>query len=182
MHDDKMHGGNHPRKKLNRLKIWLIVLIVVVVGVGLFFLMKNYKQDTSRIDGVSDEVYTQMVEMFFMIETMQEFHTRYEETGEPIDDDWMKEQDMYEEVEDYVEDHDDLHMPTQVFPNPLLYEYYNDPEDFSETEQAYIEKIDDLLEAMQASFWSEEIYEEEGKQLKEELQIKESDNPFDVEI
>src|SRR5699024_9503581 len=111
----------HSEKKSNRLKLWVTSLIVIVVGVGLFLIIKSSMQDKSRVDGVSDEVYTQLVEMVFMMETMQKFHTRYEETSEPIDKDWMEKQEMlYEEAEDYVEAHDDLHLPEQVFPNPLL--------------------------------------------------------------
>lgn len=178
-----LQDEKHSEKKSNRLKLWVTSLIVIVVGVGLFLIIKSSMQDKSRVDGVSDEVYTQLVEMVFMMETMQKFHTRYEETGEPIDKDWMEKQEMlYEEAEDYVEAHDDLHLPVQVFPNPLLYEYYNDPDAFSETEQLYIDKIDDWLHEMQRSFWSEEVYAEEQKKLREDLRIKDSDNPFDLDI
>lgn len=91
------------------------------------------------------------------------------------DPSWMYEHELYEEAEQYAEEHD-VHA-SEVFPNPLVLEYDRNPEAFSEEEQKYIDKMLAFIEAFQRM--DPDAYEQLKEELKEELHIKDSFNPFE---
>lgn len=133
--------------------------------------------DKSPIDDMSDEVYEQIVQHYFFAKTQLEMLLG--ELGDDIkmDSDWITEHELFEDAQQYAEK-DNLH-PVSVFPNPLPVEYIEDPSQYTETEQTYIEKLLDFMDASSRAEMEE--FERLKKELKDELEIKDSYNIFAVE-
>lgn len=165
-----------PTKK-GKSKLWILLIALVVAFAIFMYVKKDDSPSKSPIEGVSDEVYEQIVQFYFYIDTTMDAFKKYEETGESIDPQWYEDHELYKEAVAYTEKHEDVKIPSQVFPNPLFYEYGVDPEQFSETEQKYFEQLMELLEFMQ--HFTSEGYDSLRDELKEELQIKDAYNPFD---
>jgi hypothetical protein len=162
----------HVRKqRSNRMKIFLPLIIIAVLAIILYVKL-NDSPKKSTVDGVSDEVYEQLVQFYFFTTTFMDFYLEDElsETEE-----WMEGHELYEQAEEYAKDHDVPHVMS-VYPNPLFEKYRKNPDNYSETEQEYIEKMIAYLRTFQRLDMEE--HEVLKKELKEELQIKDSYNPF----
>lgn len=132
--------------------------------------------DKSPIDDMSDEVYEQIVQHYFFAKTQLEMLMG--ELGDDIKKDmsWITEHELYEETEKYAKENDVYHL--SAFPNTLHIEYREDPSQFTETEQTYIEKMFDFMNATSRA--DMESFERLKEEIKEELEIKDSYNMFDV--
>lgn len=160
-------------KRSNRIKLLIPIVVIFVAPFAMFFYVKSVDApDKSQVDGMSDEVYEELVQFYFMVTRVMD--TYIDEST--VEFEWIEDQDLYEEAEAYKEKHDVTHV-TEVFPNPLLYEYNNDKEAYSDIEQAYIEKMVDYLDTLQRV--EVEEYRVLKKELKNDLDIKDSYNPFD---
>jgi len=161
------------KKPSNRIKI-LIPLIIILATLAVFFYIKmGDTPKKSKVDGVSDEVYEQLVQFYF-------YTIKYMELIEDgnLDSEWMKDnEDLYEQAEKYAENHEDVTSLHHVFPNPLYQEYSINPDAYSEKEKEYIERMSEFTRAFQRI--DVEEYEVLKKEVKEELHIKDSYNPFD---
>ncbi len=109
---------------------------------------------------------------------MMEIITTDDNHIDKSDQSWMYEHELYGEAEKYAEEND-AHV-SEVFPNPLVLEYHNNPEAYSKEEQKYIDKMLSFIESFQRM--NLDAYEPLKKELKEELNIKDSFNPFDEVI
>jgi len=161
-------------KKLpNRIKM-LIPFIIILASLAIFFYIKtDDTPDKSKVDGVSDEVYEQLVQFYF-------YTIKYMELLEDgnLDSEWMKDnEDLYEQAEKYAESHEDVPSLHHVFPNPLYQEYSINPDAYSEKEKEYIERMYEFISTFQRV--DVEEYEVLKKEVKEEMHIKDSYNPFD---
>lgn len=130
----------------------------------------------SKVDGVSDEVYEQLLEQYFYLTTFTDMLIDNTESDEKSDMNWVKEHELYDEAIEYAEAQDDDIYPPSVFPNALLYEHHENPEDFSKEEVNYIEKMLDYMEA--SNRMELESYTKLKEELKDELKINEKDNMF----
>lgn len=131
---------------------------------------------TSKIDGVSDEVYKQLLEFYFYLTTFTDMLIDNLDNDEKIDMSWHEDHELYEEAIEYVESQDaDIYL-MNVFPNPLLYEHHENPDNYTEEEVKYIDMIAAYLDA--SSRLNLEDYTKLKADLKEELQIDEADNMF----
>lgn len=160
-----------------RAKQWRPLAFLTTVIIVMFVCIACAKDtpEKSTVDGVSDEVYEQLIQHYFIAKMNFEVITG--EASEEIrrDSSWMTDHELYDEAEIYAEEND-MH-PLDAFPNPLYLEYTDDPGQFTETEQKYIEK---MLEFMQASSRvKNDEYESLKEQLIEDLEIKDSYNMFD---
>lgn len=129
----------------------------------------------SNIDGVSDEVYEQLVQHYF--NALLTIDLLKGDVSDEVkkDDSIYTDHELYEAVEKYAEEND-TH-PMNVFPNPILTEYNKDPNQFNETEQGYIEDMHEFVEAINRL--DNEKYETLKEQIKEDLKIKDSYNIFE---
>ncbi len=155
------------------------VFAICMIGFMTMFVCVACAKDTptkSPIDGMSDDVYEQIVQHYFRVKTEYEILNGEIESQAAKDPDWMKSHELYDDVEKYAKENE-LH-PQNVFPNPIHIEYKENPEQFSETEQKYIEKLLAYWEAFNHLDFDE--YERLQAALKEELEIKDSYNMFDV--
>ena len=163
--------------KLDKKRLLSPILMIVMV----MLFSACSKEATiyqSRVDGVSDEVYKQLVQQYFYMITLTGVLTGEIQSEELTDRDWYAELDLFKEAEEYAEKNDDITMPMQVFPNPLLYEYRENPESYTDEEQTYIETMLEFKDAQSRLDLSE--YEPLKKQLKEDLKIEDADNMFKV--
>src|SRR5699024_895201 len=115
--------------------------IAILISITLILLTSctNSNSITSRIDGISDEVYEYILEDYFLLLT--DYRANVEEQEELIDcadDMW---EHAYEEAKKYEENHDDIDQPFSTIPNRLLYDYHKNPDQFNNTEKQYIERI-----------------------------------------
>lgn len=131
---------------------------------------------TSKIDGVSDEVYKQLLEFYFYLTTFTDMLIDNVDSEEKSDLSWHKDHELYEEAIEYVESHDEDIYLLNVFPNPLLYEHHENPDNFTEEEAKYIDMIAAYMEA--SNRMNLKDYTKLKADLKEELQIDEADNMF----
>lgn len=152
----------------------MIMMILILVSS-----CSNDTVSTSPIDDVSDEVYEQLVQHYFFWSTQTDIllgdvEPKEGKKGSP---DWFQEHELMEEAEEYVEEHDDIDNVLDVFPNPLMLEYAEDPDAFTETEQSYLDK---MIEFFQAASRVSDDYEKLKEEWKDDLEIENSDNIFDV--
>lgn len=164
------------KKRMNRKALLIPSIILIVLLVVFIYIPSNDGLKKTKVDGVSDAVYEQMVQHYFYTVTFMELFTEREPGDTKIDAQWMHDHELFQEAEDYAEEYDDIISPTEVFPNPLLVEYHKKTESYSETEQQYIEKIIKFLVTMQRV--DVEEYQILKKELKEDLNIRDSDNLF----
>lgn len=131
---------------------------------------------TSKIDGVSDEVYKQLLEFYFYFTTFTDMLIDNVDNDEKSDMGWHEDHELYEEAIEYIESHDaDIYL-MNVFPNSLLYEHHENPDNYTEEEAKYIDMIAAYMEA--SSRMNLENYTKLKAHLKEDLQIDEADNMF----
>jgi len=150
----------------------LIIGMILIV----FSACSGKTDDASPIDGVSDEVYEQLVQNYFFWSTGTDIllgDVEPEEEGSK----WYTEHELMDDAVNYVEEHDEIDNAISVFPNPLIYKYQEDPDSYSETEQSYMEK---MLEFIEAANRVAENYGNLKEALKDDLEIDDSDNIFDV--
>lgn len=102
--------------------------------------------EKSNIDGDSDEVYEQLVQHYF--NARLNIDLIRDEVNDEIkkDESLYTDHELYEAAEKYAEENG-TH-PMNVFPNPLMTEYHKDPDQFNETEQTYIESMNEFLQAI----------------------------------
>ena len=101
------------------------------------------------------------------------------ERDEKVDTGWIEEHEFYEQAEAYAKSNDVF--AQEVFPNPLFVEYFRNPDTYNEKEQDYIEKMYEFIKTFQRVDVDE--HEVLKKELKNELRIKDSYNPFeDIEL
>lgn len=131
---------------------------------------------TSKLEGVSDEVYKQLLEHYFYLTTFTDMLIDNANSDEKSDMSWHEEHELYEEAVEYVESHDEDIYLMNVFPNPLLYEHTENPDNYTEEETNYIEMITDYMDGSDRMNF--EDYTKLKAQLKEDLQVDESDNMF----
>lgn len=150
----------------------LIIGMILIV----FSACSGKTDDASPIDGVSDEVYEQLVQNYFFWSTGTDIllgNIEPEEEGSK----WYSEHKLMDDAVQYAEEHEEIDNAISVFPNPLLYEYLEDPDAYSEKEQSYMEK---MLEFIEAANRVTEDYESLKETMKDDLEIDDSDNIFDV--
>lgn len=131
---------------------------------------------TSKIDDVSDEVYKQLLEHYFYLTTFTDMLIDNANSDEKSDMSWHEEHELYEEAIGYVDAHDEDIYLMNVFPNPLLYEHNENPDNYTEEETKYIEMITDYMDA--SNRMNLKDYTKLKAQLKDDLQVDESDNMF----
>lgn len=158
-----------------------MMVIIVSLLLGACGKMGNETHDqssvmTSKVDGVSDEVYKQLLEFYFYLTTFTDMLIDNIDRDEKSDMDWHTDHELYEEAIEYVEAQDEDIYLLNVFPNPLLYEYHQAPENFTENEAKYIDMIAKYMEA--SNRMNIEDYTKLKAELKVELQIDEQDNMF----
>src|SRR5690625_1636188 len=91
----------HVRKqRSNRMKIFLPLIIIAVLAIILYVKL-NDSPKKSTVDGVSDEVYEQLVQFYFFTTTFMDFYLEDElsETEE-----WMEGHELYEQAEEYAKE------------------------------------------------------------------------------
>lgn len=150
-------------------------LIIGLIVIG-FSACSGKTNDASPIDGVSDEVYKQLVQDYFFWSTQTAIilgDVEMEKEGSK----WFTEHELMDDAMTYAEEHEKIDNANSVFPNPLMYEYQEDPDSYSETEQSYIEK---MIEFIDAANRATADYESLKEALKDGLEIDDSDNIFDV--
>lgn len=157
------------------MKIFIPLIIVVALIVMFLYVKISDVRGKSKINGVSDEVYEQLVQHYFYTTTFMEMFLDKKEGGDKVSAQWIEEHELYEEAEAYAKENH-FHA-LEVFPNPLLIMYTKHPDDYNETEQIYIEKIKGFVRASQ--MFHVEDYEVLKQELKKDLHIKDADNPFD---
>lgn len=91
-----------------------------------------------KVDGMSDEVHEQLVQHYFFITKNYEMY----EKGD-VDSFWYRNHEFYKQAEEYAEKHGVLHAEL-FFPNPLIYDYSENPDAYNELEQQYIKKNNKL--------------------------------------
>lgn len=173
----KMNSKKTTHASEKGMKRFFIPMFIVISAIFLITMTacSSGVKETSPIDGVSDEVYKQLTEMYFYYAGSTDIVLGDAEPGAEGNE-WFTEHDLMDEAEEYAEEHD-IEDALQVFPNPLFFEYMDDPDAFSETEQSYIEKMDEFYQ--EASQMSDK-YEELKEEWKDDLEVKDSDNIFDV--
>lgn len=165
------------KKPLHRMKL-LIPLILIVAAIAIFFYMKmNDDPSKSQVDGVSDEVYEQLVQWYFYTTIFMGEFMDAQEHESKVDTWWFEDHELYKEAEEYADAHEDVSRPVDVFPNPILLRYFQQPEDYNDTEQQYIESMYEFYKTFQRMNYKE--YERLKGKVKEDLHIKDSYNPFD---
>ncbi|MBB6453722.1 putative CopG family antitoxin [Salirhabdus euzebyi] len=150
---------------------------LIVAGLFALFLIYFFLIDTphnSKVKGVSDEVYYELVEQYFYLERQMDM---LENGGLEAFIDWMKSQEQYKEAEEVAEKEDIVVNPGEVFPNTLLLEFMKNRESFSSKETELVGKIQDMYRLVMRR--ETEEYKMMSEELKEEMQIKDSYNPFD---
>lgn len=162
------------QKRVKILKSFTICFIIMMLGLVCIACAKD-SPDKSTVDGVSDEVYEQLVQQYFTAKLSYKIITgevggKYKE-----DSSWVTDHELYDEAEEYADAHD-IH-PFDAFPNPLFTEYRSNPDQFTEEEQVYIEKVNEFYEA--SSRVDPEEYDRLQEELVDELDIKDSYNIFD---
>lgn len=174
MQTDVSKGSQSIRRSRKNWRFSSIFLIVTMISIFCIACGKD-SPDKSPIDGVSDEVYEQLVQHYFFAKKMMEVLKG--EAGEQYTkgNSWIKEHELYEAAEEYAEEHSYYTM--SVFPNPLLMEHAGNHEQFSETEQIYIEKVLEFINASSRADMEE--YERLKVKVKEELDIKDSYDIFE---
>lgn len=157
----------------------LISLIIIITSLAIFIYIKMADTpEKSKVEGVSDEVYEQLVQFYFYTITFMEMMLEQQAGEGKIDPDWMEDhKKLYEQAEEYANNHEDVPNAKQVFPNPLYEEYRVNSDTYSEKEQEYIEKMYEFINTFQRV--NVEEYEVLKQDLQEELHIKDSYNPFD---
>lgn len=165
------HKHTH-QKRTKRIKVLTVFLIIIMTFFILSACAKN-SPSKSTVDGISDDVYEQIVQHYFARKTEVEMITGDDE--ELKEGTWIKEHELYEEAVEYAEDRENM-QPRHVFPNTLLLDYSKNPDQYSKTESTYIEKLLDFTRAAQTLKMEE--YEKIQQELVEELDIKESYNMF----
>lgn len=164
-----------PERKRSILKSHLIKKFSAIFI--LMFVLTACTEDTaekSNVDGVSDDVYEQLVQHYFNAQLTMDLITG--ETSDELkkDENLYKDHELYAAAEKYARENG-TH-PMNIFPNPLIAEYKKDPDQFNETEQAYIEKMNDFITAINRV--EHEKYERLKERLKEDLKIKDAYNIF----
>ncbi|WP_373895125.1 hypothetical protein [Virgibacillus sp. CBA3643] len=159
---------------------WWFISLFLAAALVLLTLSScaNNTADKSDVDEVSDEVYEQLVQQYFFTWTTTEILLDDDFDGQKTDNSWIIENELFEDAEQYAKEHDEVN-PLSVFPNPLLYEYevLGKKDSFTETEQKYIEKIEEFSESASRLNDMDE-YEALQRDLKNSLNIKDSYNPF----
>lgn len=117
----------------------------------LFSACSNDTYHKSKVEGISDEVYEQLVQFYFYTVTIMEVVTDKNVREGKSDKSWIKEHELYEEAEKYAEENDTYDM--QVFPNSVILEYLTKPETFSEIEQKYLEKMLRFMKLLIGYIW-----------------------------
>lgn len=80
------------------------------------------------VDGVSDEVYKELVQFyFFTVTMMDDFVDSSNADDAKLDTTWIVEHELYKEAEAYAKSNEDVVHPQEVFPNPLLFTYSKRP-------------------------------------------------------
>lgn len=167
---------------MHRKQTWKrVCVLLIAVVIALFFTACNNASDedaqvTSKIDGVSDEVYEQLQEFYFYTTTFTDMLIDNADQDEKSDMKFHEDHELYEEALEYVESSDEGVYVMNVFPNPLLYEHHENPDNYTEEEEKYIDRITAYVEA--SSRMNLEDYTTLKEELKEELHIDEADNMF----
>lgn len=172
------NGEKALKRQSNRIKMLISIIIMLAILVIFVYIKTNDTPKKSKVDGISDEVYEQLVQFYFYTITFMEMMLEQQAGDGNLDPDWMEDHEkLYEQAEEYANNHADIPNAKQVFPNPLYEEYRVNSDAYSEKEQEYIEKMDEFINSFQRV--NVEEYEVLKQDLKEELHIKDSYNPFD---
>jgi hypothetical protein len=161
--------------KFNAKKAAFILIPIVLLVVVYMYIFDWNNPHKSKVKGVSDKVYYQLVEQYFYNKTLMDIYEDRKEVDSITE--WMKSLDQFEEAEKFAERNDRVYSPFEVFPNPLIFDYFTNEEFYTDKEVELIEKIMDVTLAMQR--FKKEEYSSLMKELKTELRIKESYNMFD---
>ena len=167
--EDKKDGVKN--RNLFLLLFFSLFTIAVALIIYFFLLKDDGTIGQSRVEGISDEVYEQLIEFYFFTTTSMD---RYLAEGS-YDLEWIENHELYPRAEAYAKEHG-LPDAMYVFPNPLFDTYPKNPATYSEIEQNYITKMINFHQSFQRN--EVKMYEDFEVQLKEELNIKDSDNPF----
>ncbi len=163
-------------KQTNRMKI-VVPIAIIIAAMAIFLYMKmNDGPSKSQVADVSDEVYEELVQWYFYTVTFMEEFVKYYEDGTKVDVLWFEDHELYKVAEEYADAHDHILRAIEVFPNPLILNYFRQPDQYTNTEQKYIKKMYDFINAFQRI--NVEEYETLKEELKKELHIKNSYNPF----
>lgn len=171
---ENKNEGQTLKQRPKRMTMIIVLIIVAVLAIVLYLRM-NDTLEKSKVDGVSDEVYEQLVHFYFYTTTFMEILLDSHERDEKVDPSWIEEHELYEQAEAYAKSNDVR--AQEVFPNPLFIEYFRNPDAYNKTEQEYIEKMYEFIETFQRVNVDE--HEVLKKELKNELNIKDSYSPFD---
>lgn len=166
-------------KKTKRYAFVTVIIVSLLLGACGKVDNKRHDQSsvmTSKVDGISDEVYKQLLEFYFYLTTFTDMLIDNIDRDEKSDMDWHKDHELYEKAIEYVEAQDEDIYLLNVFPNPLLYEHHENPDNFTEEEAKYIDMIAAYMEA--SNRMNLKDYTKLKADLKEELQIDEADNMF----
>lgn len=163
-------SSNNKQKSSIVLKI-VIPFVVVALGVFIYFNI-NDLPNKSKVEGMSDDVYEQLVEHYFFAISLKEASKE-----EQPNFSWIEEHAKYEDAMAYFEASKEPITPLDAFPNPLFIEYDKNQSAYNEVESAYIKRVKDLSSYFVRE--DEDIFEKYQTELKEEMHIKESYNPFD---
>lgn len=162
---------NKPPLRMKRL----IPLALILAAIAIFFYLKgNDGPSQSQVDGVSDEVYEELIQWYFFVKISMEYI---------VDSDlqtavtWYEDHALYETAEKYATEQGDGFLPIDFFPNRLLWEHMKHQDQFSKNEQTYIQKMNQFVNALSGQ--DVETYDKLQNELKESLKIKESYNPFE---
>ena len=165
-------------KKRRKVKQVLFMTIISFSFVFLLSACLEKEDHRSPVKGVSKEVYEQLVEHYSFLPTqigiiLGEVEAKEERAN------WYKNHDLMDKAFAYTKEHNDIEHELWVFPNPIMYEYKENPDDFNDTEQSYLEKMEDFMKAVS---YVDEDYGQLKEELKKELKISDEDNIFDVNI
>ncbi|MBP1971421.1 hypothetical protein J2Z83_003560 [Virgibacillus natechei] len=173
----KLFSRNVTPTNKHRPHWWFLSLFLAAIMVLLTLSScASNTADKSDVDGVSDEVYEQLVQQYFFTWTTTEILLDDDFDGKKTDNSWIIEHELFEDAEQYAKEHDESH-PFSFFPNPLLYEALGKKDSFTETEQKYIEKMEEFYESASRLNDMDE-YKALQRDLKDSLNIKDSYNPF----
>lgn len=156
-----------PNKRFTLLSMLIVILLFTAA-------CSNKTPEQSRVDDVSDDVYKDLVEIYYYADLQKRFFIDEEVSSECFK---KTNDELLERAEAYVEEHEELDHANNAFPNPLLWKHHQDPDVFTNKEQDLIEQANEVMKVT-AQLNRKKMHATLGT-LKDDLKIEDTDEtPF----